>query len=413
MTNLPIINTDLGMRSTKLKKFFSNSLLHIVLAMILCVYCAQSLPVNVIRFFLTISVCLKEILIFILPFLLFSFIAVALSAIPREGLFFVLGLLIVVFISNFMNIMISGTVGFLVLSGSHAGQITDNGINILPFFSLQLPKIISTTYALVIGIFTGLINSLWPNKYISKTIKAIHDAVLAFMKHIFVLLLPFFISGFLLKLVLEGKIAGFAAKNAAVCAKILCFLVLYLFLWLVVAASFKRSRAIEILKNIFPAMVTAFSSMSSAAALPMSLNAAEKNTGDKILADTVMPLTLNFHMVGDTIIVPTLALLVLLTFNHPLPDINNFALFGIFFILNKFAGGGVPSGTIMVTIPVLKKYLGFDDSMVAFIVALYGVVDPIATFGNVTANNLFVIIFQKIRKVVRRAFFQKKETQKL
>jgi Na+/H+-dicarboxylate symporter len=42
--------------------------------------------------------------------------------------------------------------------------------------------------------------------------------------------------------------------------------------------------------------------------------------------------------------------------------------------------------------------------MVAFIVAFYGVIDPIATTGNVTANNLFVIIFQKIKNKMKIRF---------
>jgi Na+/H+-dicarboxylate symporter len=107
-------------------------------------------------------------------------------------------------------------------------------------------------------------------------------------------------------------------------------------------------------------------------------------------------------MLGDTIIVPILAMTVLLAFDHPLPSVGTYVAFGIFFILNKFAGAGVPSGTIMVTVPLLKTYLGFDDSMVAFAVAFYGVIDPIATLGNVTANNFFVVIFQKMRNFAKK-----------
>jgi Na+/H+-dicarboxylate symporter len=179
------------------------------------------------------------------------------------------------------------------------------------------------------------------------------------------------------------------------------FLWCYLILWLLVAASFKLRRAVEIFKTTFPAIVTAFSTMSSAAALPFSLEAAEKNTGNKVLADAVMPLTLNFHMVGDTILVPVMAMTVASAFNHPLPSVFDFVMFGLFFVLNKFAGGGVPSGTIMVTIPVLRTYMGFDDAMIAFIVAFYGIIDPIATSGNVSANGFFVIIFQKMRNYVK------------
>ena len=222
------------------------------------------------------------------------------------------------------------------------------------------------------------------------------------MKKIFVPLLPAFVGGFLLKLFAEGKMTGFVANNSQMCILMCGFLILYLTLWLFIASSFKVEKAVQILKNTLPASLTAFCTMSSAAALPMSIEAANKNTNDKVLADAVMPLTMNFHMVGDSIIVPILALIVMNAFNHPLPNFSGYFLFGIFFVLNKFAGGGVPSGTIMVTVPVLKEYFAFDDSMVAFIIAFYGVIDPIATCGNVTANNFFVIIFQKIRKFVKR-----------
>lgn len=388
-----------------LKRVIFNPLVQLICAMAFCLCCYADLNPNTIKFFLTISVCLKEMLTFVLPFLLFSFIAVALSAIPREGMLFVAGLMVVVFISNFINILISGTVGFCILSGGSSREIAGSSINFLPFFELNLPVIASTSHALFAGVVVGLWNSFRPNKMIARVIKTIHSWVMIFMKKFFVPLLPVFVSGFLLKLFAEGRMTGFVTENSTVYLKLFGFLLCYLMLWLAAAASFKIEKMVEILKNALPAIVTAFSTMSSAAALPLSLDAAEKNTRDKVLADAVMPLTVNFHMVGDTIVVPILSMLVILAFNHPLPTASQFIMFGVFFILNKFAGGGVPSGTIMVTVPVLKQYFGFDDSMIAFIIALYGITDPISTSANVAANNFFVVIFQKIRKIAKKSNF--------
>jgi Na+/H+-dicarboxylate symporter len=332
----------------------------------------------------------------VLPFLLFSFTAVSLSKIPKESMLFILALMAIVFVSNFTNILISGVVGFSLLSKSTSREIHEGTILFAPFFSLSLPSVANTAPALILGVIVGFVNSFRRNEYVDYVIHTIHDYVMKFMKSFFVPLLPLFVSGFLLKLFAEGKMTGFVCKNYHTCTMMCGFLFCYLTLWLLIAASFNKNRAIEILKNIFPAIVTAFSTMSSAAALPLSLEAAEKNTKDRVLSNVVMPLTLNFHMVGDTIVVPIMAMIVLLAFNHPLPSVYNFVIFGTFFVLNKFAGGGVPSGTIMVTVPVLTDYLGFDNSMTAFIIAFYGVIDPIVTSGNVTANNLFVIMLQKI-----------------
>lgn len=385
-----------------IKKILLNSLFQLIFAIFLASYFYSSLSVDAIRFFLTISSCLKELLIFILPFLLFSFLSVALSAIAQNGMSFVFLLIGVVFSSNFINILVSGSFGFFILSDRITTNVISENIAISPLFSLGIPEFASTTTALIAGFIIGVLNSFYPNKYISFFIKLIHGYVMKFMKNFFVPLLPIFVSGFLLKLFAEGRMTGFVKTNSYICLMICGFLLFYLLLWLFFAASFKKDKAVEILRNTFPAIITAFSTMSSAAALPLSLAAAEKNTKDKILADTVMPLTLNFHMVGDTIIVPILAMTVMIAFNHPLPSFHNFIMFGIFFVLNKFAGGGVPSGTIMVTVPVLKSYLGFDDAMIAFTIAFYGVIDPIATAGNVAANNFFVIIFQKMRNLFKK-----------
>ncbi len=390
------------------RKIFGNSLIQLLIAIFLCSNFYSHMSIDTIKFFLTISSCLKELLVCVLPFLLFSFVAVALSAIPKNSMAFVFTLMVVVFISNFINVLVSGTVGFFILSGATAKKVADSADSLQPFFSLGLPEIISTVHALAIGVVIGFINSLYPNKYVDLAIKLIRDYVMKFMKGFFVPLFPVFISGFLLKLFAEGRITSFVSDNYRIFITMCGFLVCYLTLWLMMAAAFHRNRMLEILKNTFPAIVTAFSTMSSAAALPLSLVAAEKNTKDKVLADAVMPLTLNFHMVGDTIIIPILAMTVMIAFNHPLPSVNNFIMFGLFFILNKFAGGGVPSGTIMVTLPVLKEYLNFDDAMLAFAMAFYGIIDPIATAGNVTANNFFVVIFQKFINFTKKAHIRKR-----
>jgi Na+/H+-dicarboxylate symporter len=381
-----------------------NPLIQLLAAMVAASMCYSNLEPDTVRFFLTISICLRELLIFVLPFLLFSFVAVALSAIPREGMFFVVGLMAVVSLSNFLNILISGGVGFFILSGVEPYPISELKVIFTPFFELNLPHVAETAHALFAGIIVGLINSIYPNKRVSRAIRLLHDWVLKFMKKFFVPLLPVFVGGFLLKLFSEGRMTGFVEQNTKICLMMCGFLWCYLALWLLVAASFRLNKAIEIFKTTFPAIITAFSTMSSAAALPLSLAAAEKNTHDKVLSDAVMPLTMNFHMVGDTILVPIMAMIVMLAFNHPLPSMFNFIMFGIFFVLNKFAGGGVPSGTIMVTVPVLKEYLGFDDTMTAFIIAFYGIIDPIATSGNVSANNFFVVIFQKMRNAIKSKF---------
>jgi Na+/H+-dicarboxylate symporter len=72
--------------------------------------------------------------------------------------------------------------------------------------------------------------------------------------------------------------------------------------------------------------------------------------------------------------------------------------FTLFFMIAKFYIPGVPSGTIIVMLPILEKYLGFTAEMSAFILAIYILFDPIATAGNVLGNSALVIMLTKTMK---------------
>ena len=65
------------------------------------------------------------------------------------------------------------------------------------------------------------------------------------------------------------------------------------------------------------------------------------------------------------------------------------------YILNKFAGAGIPGGSVMVSLPILEHVFGFNAEMLALMTTFYMLLDPVATATNVTANNFFVLFIQK------------------
>ena len=358
-----------------------------------------------VRFSLTISVFLREVLFFVLPFLIFSFVSVALSEI--RGTVMILSLMGLIFLSSFFHAFLSGIIGYSLLSES-ANHVKNfkTIAEISPLLDFNFIKVADNTTSLIAGILVGIANSRLKNKYIDQTINFIHHLVLNFMNKFFVRLLPLFTTGFLLKLLREDQMSDMGNISTHTFVKLILFLILHFGFWLFAAAKFQRKSALQILKNISPALAVAFTTISSAAAFPFSLKAATANTGDRKLVDTVMPLTLSFHLAGDILLVLIICMIVAVTFNHPLPDFYSFFTLTLFFIFNQFAGAGVPNATIMVLIPMLKSSWGFDDSMCAFTIAFYSLIEPISTVGNVTANNLFVILFKNLLD-----HFEQKHTQ--
>ena len=384
----------------KIKSVISEPLFFIVFVVLFSFSCFSVLPNWFIKGALTASLCLKSCLLFFIPFLIFSGTAVAFSGLRKNGALFVLTIMGIVIFSNFINLMLSGLVGFYVVpfvsKGASGFETFAPCESILPYFTIQLPAFFSNTMALISGILTGLLYSFSPSKKIFITIQVLHKYTMLFMLRGFIPLLPIFLLGFLLKLLKEGQLISFVNNNFYAFLAMIGFLVLYLCIWFLAASKVSKIKVITLLKNIFPAMITAASTMSSAASLPFSIKATTANTKDPLLANAVMPITLNFHMVGDTICIPVMALMIMHSFHMPPPTISAFVIFGICFVLNKFAGAGIPGGTIMVSLPILQQYLGFSEEMLALIAAFYMLVDPITTTGNVTANNLLAVFIKKI-----------------
>ena len=62
------------------------------------------------------------------------------------------------------------------------------------------------------------------------------------------------------------------------------------------------------------------------------------------------------------------------------------------------AAPGVPGGAIMASISVLQSILGFDESQIALMIALYITMDNFGTACNVTGDGAIALIIDKIYK---------------
>jgi Na+/H+-dicarboxylate symporter len=389
-----------------LKYIKEKIIIQILIAIIICIFSYNHLSRETVSYVYAASLALRAILVFVLPFLIITAISTAFARIPRGGFGFALFILGAICISNFINLMISYFCGSVIM-GMHNAPFTISGSVADPVkaaFELHLPQLIENKFALVIGLVIGISCSLFSLKKVELVANKANKVIMFFMSKIFIRFLPIFIAGSLLKLLVEGELFDLLRTQLTNSLSMIGLLLLYLLLWFLIAAGFKLTRLKEIFGNVAPAMITAFSTMSSAAALPLSIEAAEKNTKDPVLANSVVPISMNLHMLGDTICIPVMTLIIMTGFGFPLPSFSEFAIFGVYFILNKFAGAGIPGGTIMVTLSVLQSVFHFTPEMTGLITTVYMVFDPVATTGNVTANGLFVIFIQKILN-----FFKPKE----
>jgi Na+/H+-dicarboxylate symporter len=340
---------------------------------------------------------MKGILEFLLPFIIFSFVFSCLSNLQKGALFFVFLLIGCVFVSNFTALMYGYTSGYIGLNLMHfSASPIEAAAQLVPAWQFHLTKLISNDIALLIGFATGIFFSLWPSAKAKLVAAKLNQLANGFLKKVFIPFLPVFILGFVFKLEYEHLLQ----TSLTLYGPILVFIVfsqwLYISFWYFVSANFKLKQFLFYFKNVLPASLVGFSTISSAAAMPVLLLSTEKNLKDPEKARMLVPAIINIHTLGSAIGIPILALATILTFGLPLPSVSTFAIFALYTALAKYAVAAVPGGVIIVVAPILEAHLGFSSDMVGLITAVYLICDPFGTTANVTANGAFPIMFTKL-----------------
>lgn len=350
-------------------------------------------------FFYAISLGIKECLVFFLPFVIFSLVFNAISRLGAHAIRLMMLLLPLICLSNFFNTELSYGISrlWLMRKGCDfcAVDLGQKEQGLVAAFSFQLTPFFSSHVALLSGFVFGLFFGIFWGKMAEKASQVFR----LWTRVLFRLLLPcmpLFIVGTTLKLQHDGVLGAIFESYLPVLFVFVIATGFWILLqyFLLAKGNWVRMRAY--LKNVFPAILTAFSSMSSVAAFPFSIKAAEKNSANSHHADIVVPSTVNVHLVGDCFFIPMVAIAVMQSFGMPFPSFFVYLPFVFHFVLAKFAVAGVPGGGVLVMLPILEKYLGLTSDMLAIVMAIYILFDPIITTCNVAGNGSFAILFDRI-----------------
>ncbi len=363
----------------------------------------QYVPYEVKSFSYALSLTMKSLLKLVLPFIIFSFIFSCLSRLQDGALSFVVLLIGAVFVSNFSALMVgygAANVGFEFLSfNEHPMHISTH---LLPLWHFPHWLLITNQTALIAGFSLGILSSMRPNERVRQLGLKLNVYANAFLKKCFIPVLPLFVLGFVFKLEHEKILTHSLTVYGPILFLIVLTHWLYLSSWYLVASRFSLKRLAVYLKNVLPAIITGFSTISSAASMPILLEGTEKNLKNKEEADIIVPSVINIHTTGSAIALPILAIATMLTFGLPFPSLNTFLIFAFYTALAKYAVAAIPGGVIIVVAPLFEAYLGFSSEMVGLITAVYMILDPFGTAANVASNGVFPILFSKLRRRVLR-----------
>lgn len=378
-----------------IKKF--KTILMVLMAFFIPLFFGEFIPEFPKAVLYSISLSIKSILLFILPFIIFSFISCSITSLGGNAMGLIISLILCVFLSNLTAITTGYFVGYNYISHLQHVDLTLNGdSNILsPLWSFSLNSHIRNEVALFGGFALGLYMNYKPNAKIMDGLSRAQNIAHKFLKNVFIPILPIFILGFVFKFEHEGSLLTLLGKFKPIFFVVIATQISYLTLFLLIASNFNFSIFCNYLKNIVPVYITGLSTISSAATMPVTIVAAERNLRNSLFANTIIPATVNIHTVGSALSFTILALSTMWAFSMPLPGIYAFMAFAIPYALAKYSVAGIPGGVIIVAVPLLVKYLGFTPEMAGIISGLYLLFDPFGTATNVSGNSIFAILFYK------------------
>ncbi|HXW85735.1 MAG TPA: cation:dicarboxylase symporter family transporter [Candidatus Bathyarchaeia archaeon] len=360
--------------------------------------CGSLLSTTTVAFFYTISIVLKEILACVLPFMVFAFVFNGIVSLKKRAPLVLLIMILAIFISNiFVAFLVYGIMNAVLPLLSYSMQATHTSLQLLePLIAFSLPRVIRSEYALLCSIVVGLLCSFVSLPAVERGVLQLKSIIEWFLNHFFIPFLPLYVAGFLLKMRHEGTFVHLMQQYGSAVIVIVVVQIAYLAWLYFLANRFSPADTVRAIINALPSYITAFSTMSSTATVPVSIECAVKNTNNRPLAQVAMPIMANVHLLGDSISTPILALVTMYFFFGTFPPCMQYLYFVLYFGVSMFAVSGVPGGGILVIIPVLISALGFTPDMISIMTTLYLLLDCFGTATNVMGDGALIIMLQRI-----------------
>lgn len=380
----------------------------ILLAIILAsVVLSPIMPFELKQFLYSISLSIKSIIVLVLPFIIFGLLLKTVITLSRKATQIIGLVLFFVCCSNFISTFLSHYIGVGIYHLDFTMIAPKKSMELLPLWFFEPPRLLANDRAMFAGIILGvLLSRLAPEK--AETIAHKVNQLIAHVLKIIVYLIPFFVAGFIVKLQYDGVVSVIIKDYAPIFILIALAQFIYIGLIFFCLNQCKVAGLLRDIKNMLPAAISGFSTMSSAASMPLTLIGVENNTTNKELSRAVIPATVNIHLIGDCFAIPIFAYAVLRSFGMDEPSLLSYLVFTLYFVIAKFSVAAIPGGGIIVMLPILEHYLGFNAQMMSLITALYILFDPVITSANVLGNGAFakmidtVVGYRIKRKSVQR-----------
>ena len=377
----------------------------IFIAIILGILLGGIMPHWLLRVFATVSDLFSEFLGFIVPLLILSLVTVAIVEVGHGAGKMLLATVLIAFASTVIAGVLSYSVGCISFPGMITSE-TDLDTSaaasaVKPFFQLDIAPLMGVTSALTFAFIMGLGIVAVDNSTLRNFFAGMRDIIMLVISKVIIPLLPIYIFCIFIDITQAGQVT----RVLSVFFKIIIVIFILHIFWLLfqycVAGVIVKRNPIKLLYTMLPAYMTALGTQSSAATIPVTLKQTIDNGVSRGVADFVVPLCATIHLSGSMLKIVACALALMMMQGIPI-ETSTIIHFIFMLTITVIAAPGVPGGVIMASLGVLSSILGFGETDLALMIALYIAMDSFGTACNVTGDGAIAL-------VIDRYFGEKKE----
>lgn len=348
---------------------------------------------------ITFKALFGQLLFFTVPLLILFFITSGIAALPRNSgklLGRTLGI-------AYLSTIAAGTLAFLVaslvipmLAPAAADLASTEGVNLTPYLEMNIPPVMSVMSALALAFIFGLGIASTQATSLKQLSDQGRDIIQLLLTKIIIPFLPLYIAGVFAQMAAAGTV--FVTLQTFGIVLVLAIVLHWVWICsLFVIAGIKAGKSpFGLIKNMLPAYFTALGTMSSAATIPVALQATKNNGVKEDVANFTVPLCATVHLSGSTITIVSCAVaVIMMKSNLEIPSLFTMLPFILTLGVVMLAAPGVPGGAVMSAVGLLGSMLGFGEGAIALMIALYMAQDSFGTACNVTGDGAIAVLVDK------------------
>ena len=388
-------------------KFKIGLLPKVIIAIVAGIVASLFFPLWATKIFVTITGIFSSFLSFVIPLIILGLIAPGIAELGRGA-----GkLLAITALIAYGSTILAGFFSYFstrwslplllspeeLTSGSNLSFVETVG----SYFTIDMPPLMSVTTSLILAFVIGLGVAAIDGDKTKEILQEFREIIIIVIEKVIIPFLPLYIFGIFLKIGAEGQVALVLGLFFKVIIVIFVMHVLWLLFQFITAGAITNKNPFRALITMMPAYMTALGTQSSAATIPVTLMQTKKNGVDEDVADFVIPLCATIHLSGSMLKIVACAYAIMFMSGMN-AGIELFAGFIMMLGITMIAAPGVPGGAIMAAIALLQSMLGFDETLIGLMVALYITMDSFGTACNVTGDGAIAMVMNKVNKRLKR-----------